>query len=561
MIPAKVLPISDEPDWRQHALPIMASLVVFSIFSIWGAITSEGFLEADAITHYLYARFAISEPHYLVNVWGRPLCTGLYALPAYFFGRIGVRIVSLILALGVSWTAYAIAKGQKHRWPALAMMFTLAQPLLFLHSFSELTELPFALILGLAFLAYQRKQFFWMALLVAISPLGRPEGFGFIGLAAVALVLHRQWAIIPFLFVGLLGWTYAGWQVFGSPRYDSSMPLPFHGLLWLKHEWPYAGDSLYERGNIFKYLALLPAVVSPFLFPAMVVGLFSPSPLAGEGRGEGAAPCDNSGTNADRCPTPHPNPLPQGERGSRILIAVIPFLILTGHSILHALGKMASSGELRYLLIVAPFWALLAARGWEWLSTRLDLQSPIRIAAILCVLPCLIQVKVEFKGYTFGYQTLPLKLNDDMLAAKRFAEWYKAWPEREKYPRLMASHPGTYLFLNKSPTDPSESVAWFETNFRTPPNGVVLAWDDVYGLYNADARRSVRRAELDAVGWVGMLQPWIWDNRISPGRNPYIFVSPYDINGDATPFVLGKFDSSATFSASRTYVSRSPPPR
>jgi len=50
-------------------------------------------------------------------------------------------------------------------------------------------------------------------------------------------------------------------------------------------------------------------------------------------------------------------------KSTEFLIAVIPFLILFAHSVIYALGLMASNGELRYMLIVAPFWALLAARG------------------------------------------------------------------------------------------------------------------------------------------------------------------------------------------------------
>ncbi len=46
--------------------------------------------------------------------------------------------------------------------------------------FSELTELPFAFLLAAAFLAYVRRWFFLMAILIGLSPLGRPEGFGFL---------------------------------------------------------------------------------------------------------------------------------------------------------------------------------------------------------------------------------------------------------------------------------------------------------------------------------------------------------------------------------------------
>jgi hypothetical protein len=39
-----------------------------------------------------------------------------------------------------------------------------------------------------------------------------------------------------------------------------------------------------------------------------------------------------------------------------VLIAVIPIGVLVVHSLLYWRGLMASNGELRYMLTVAPFW-------------------------------------------------------------------------------------------------------------------------------------------------------------------------------------------------------------
>src|SRR4051794_37275200 len=111
------------------AIAIIFAILCFSILSILASLASQGFLEADGCTHYLYARFAFAEPHYLVNIWGRPICTALYALPAQLAGRFGVRCCSLLLAVGCSLVACAIARKQDHPRPALALLFTLAQPL------------------------------------------------------------------------------------------------------------------------------------------------------------------------------------------------------------------------------------------------------------------------------------------------------------------------------------------------------------------------------------------------------------------------------------------------
>src|SRR6059058_902608 len=131
---------------KRDCLPIVLATMIFAALSLTAAVASPGFLEADACTHYQYARFALGEPHYLVNVWGRPFATALYAIPAVLGGRIAVRLTSLACALLIALGAYRIARRLGYRWPALAFVFTLCQPLLFLHSFSELTELPFALL-------------------------------------------------------------------------------------------------------------------------------------------------------------------------------------------------------------------------------------------------------------------------------------------------------------------------------------------------------------------------------------------------------------------------------
>src|SRR5438046_375454 len=118
-------PLRGSPEYRARgaAIPLLIAVVIFSLFSVTCAITSDGFLEADSCTHYLYARFAFAEPHYLVNVWGRPLCTGIYAIPAYLAGRAGVQWTSLLLAITCAVAATQIARRLGFRHPALAGIF------------------------------------------------------------------------------------------------------------------------------------------------------------------------------------------------------------------------------------------------------------------------------------------------------------------------------------------------------------------------------------------------------------------------------------------------------
>jgi hypothetical protein len=490
---------------EKQLLPMLLALAIFCSASIGYAIRSPGFLETDSLTHYLYARFALTERHYLVNIWGRPLVTGLYAVPAALGGRLGVRLTSLVLALACGFIAYAIARGQKYRLPGLALLFTLAQPLVFLHSFSELTELPFAALLGMAFLAYQRRQFLVMTALIGLSPLARPEGFGFIVLAALALIAHRRARWIPLLIVPLALWDFAGWKMFGSPQYQTNLPRPLHWVLWLKQNWPYAPTSLYDSGSIFHFLLLMPAVMSPLIFPALCVGV-----------ARAFARDISSGTDW--------KPVLRVD----CLIALIPLLILVGHSILYAAGKMASSGEMRYMAVVAPFWGILAARGWGWTFERLKWRHPFLWACLFAAAPAFVNWQPQIAGRLIGYRVLPLTLQQDMVIANRVAGLYRATDRSILYPHLLAAHPGVYYFLDRSPTSGLNSPQWNKQTIAEPLPGIMLVWDPVYGVYNSDANRSVKESDIEAAGWMldEELTDTINDEDMDDAERWSVWVSP-----------------------------------
>jgi hypothetical protein len=371
---------------------------------------------------------------------------------------IGAHMLSLALAIGCALVAQAVARGQGFRWPVMALIFTLAQPLVFLHSFSELTELPFALLLGGAFLAYQRRHWLVLAIIAGLGPLARPEGFGFLLLAAIGLAAHRRWWWLLVVPVPLLLWNHAGWLISGSAG-------PWWS--WLPRNWPYSRQSLYTSGHVLHFIALLPAVTSPLVFPATLLGVWRRI--------------------VDRVPDAH---LARCQR----LIAIIPLLILVGHSALYATGKLASSGELRYMLVVAPFWGLLSARGWEWAFARLDWRCPVRWAGAAALAGALANVV---------YPIVPLvpTPDEDYAKARRFVEWYRRSGLSARYPRVCAAHVFIYYFLDVSPTDARRGLEYARERVAPPPPGTILVWDPVYSLYNSDERRSIPLQELLDAGW------------------------------------------------------------
>ena len=456
-------------------------MAVFAVLSVLAAATSQGFLEADACTHYLSASFGFKQPLRLVSVWDRPLFMVLYTPAAAWGGVMGARLVSLVMALLCAWCAWRIAAKLEIRRAELAVIFTLGQPLVFLHSFAEMTELPFAVVIGLAFLAFLHQRWGWMALLLAISPLGRPEGFGFLALGTLALVTQRQWKWLLVLPSALMAWSLCGWLLWKMPDYG-------HGaanfLAWLPRQWPYSEVSAYDAGPLLlwkqqpsgwyasSFLIRLPMLIGPLLFPFLLLG----TGLALGGMRDKL-----------RC-----------NRGRGILIvALLPWCILAGHSFLWWRGMMASNGELRYLLVTAPLWAVTGAMGFSWLSPQLKIGraalSPVLIAGVLAALPAFANLY---------FRVVPLPLYEDDILSRQVAQWYSDDDQlRTKYPRLTASYIAVYMYLDYSPTDWDRTVLWGKRMVKQRPADVVLIWDEINGTKNADANMCVTRQELEQNRW------------------------------------------------------------
>ena len=522
-LPLSCAPTARRVDWA-NVVAWVLSCVIFAGLSGVLAFQSDSDLEADATTHFLFARFSLREHHYLVSVWGRPLCTLAYALTARIGtveqGRQYARLTSLGLAMIAAVVTYLIAKRQGFRRPILAFIFLLAQPIFFLHSFSELTEIPFAVILMLAFLAYQRRQWFAMALLTGILPLGRPEGFGFIMMAAVALLAHRRarwWIVLPLPF---LAWSFAGYYITSSA---SSNEL--HGWQWILNRewfswvfrhWPYSYRSTYGSGSIVSFLGRLPVLVSPLIFPFVLVGIgVGLRGVSGERARSFRVPQDDNRrhvlqrylakTHEQRC---------------EIWIVLIPLSILIVHSLIWWKGLMGSNGELRYLVIVGPFFAMIAARGWEWAWPHFEWKAPLFWAGVVSLLPMTVNL---------FYRVLPFPLYEDGLVARDVARWYTGDEKlRRNYPKIMPTPPGIAFFMDLSQSDSAHAIAASKMSIGQAPPGVLLVWDAIYGQHNSSADMCVPLDLIEKAGWVHL-------RRFERGdRYCEVFLSPENVRGEKT---------------------------
>jgi hypothetical protein len=233
---------------------------------------------------------------------------------------------------------------------------------------------------------------------------------------------------------------------------------------------------------LLKYVAMLPAIVSPLVFPATLAGValaLALTPLVGAIRTRGATEAGDASRldHRVRC---------------LALVAIIPVGVLVGHSLLHWRGLMASSGEVRYLLTVGAFWGLLSAIGFEWIFRRFQLPAMWHAAAVASVA----WLPVNAYWHLMPYRPLP-----DWRDAERIVAWYHQSSLADRFPTIVAAHPGVTFHLRQRPGDMKQSVV------EQRPAGTLYVWDPLYSLHNADSSRIIRVEALEGAGWREIVLP------------------------------------------------------
>jgi hypothetical protein len=170
--------------------------------------------------------------------------------------------------------------------------------------------------------------------------------------------------------------------------------------------------------------------------------------------------------------------------------------VLGGHSYLYWRGAMSSNGEVRYMLVVAPFWALLSARGWSWVFGTFNWKRPLALAGLAALLPI---------GVNWMYKVLPVVTMPDWREAEQIADWYRKNGASKEYPHLASSHPALLYWLDMSPTDPRR-IEWRKDiiDSHPLPPGTILIWDRIGAMFNSDSSRTISLDELYAAGWKPM---------------------------------------------------------
>lgn len=288
---------------------------------------------ADGATHFLEAQWAWRSGHHslLVDVWGRPLFTLIYSLPAAL-GYRAAKLFTVVISLAAAWQCWRVAKLLRFERPALVIPLLFLQPTFLGVAPETMTEPLFGLVLIVALRLHFEGRVRVGAVLASLLPLARPEGPFLVVLWGVWILLDSRlsgawWRRIPttiLLATGVVVWWLAALAITRDP-------------LWIRHNAPWTLTSaVASHGSFWLYWNMRWEILGPLLWRVFSVGMAA---------------------------------LLIRRRTLQLPSLVLVIFLL--HSTMWAKGLMNTEGFPRYITCTAPAIALITLAGWNVLADAL----------------------------------------------------------------------------------------------------------------------------------------------------------------------------------------------
>ena len=421
------------------ALALMTLLGIALIFLFPGC------PEQDTNYHFLGARTAWSNPWLFVDVWGRPLYTTLYALPA-FLGFTATRFFAVGIGVAIGWQTWRLACDLRLERAWLVILFLLGQPVFFELFPDLLTEPLFALVFVVALRLHLRGRRRSGMLIASLHPLARPEG-------VFLCLLWGAWVVAETFYPVTSLQTSIGWKLI---RIVPSTVILATGVsiwwiaatcitrdpLFILHNWPSTWhQGVYGSGTLFSYSRRSLEFMGTLLAAPFVLGLWL-------------------------------------KIRARTWIAITTSFVLLFflHTLFRAYGFFGEAGYPRYMVSVAPVIAVLTLVGWNTIAMRVE-KSSRHVCGISGATVLSLSLVASFCYLDW------FPWARDPIAIREMSDWLHEHPQ--PYKRLIWSNArmciDSGLTLEESPSLGSSSRQTNLALLRDAPSGTLVFWDDHFG--------------------------------------------------------------------------------
>ena len=351
--------------------PVVLLLLVSTVvFMLLAKLSMGSYGGADSYMHYFFAKYAFTYPKNLLDHWGKPLFT-LLASPWAQMGFWGIRLFNITCAISSALISYLISKKLELKSAIIAPTLTLFATLGLPVYLSGLTEPLFAFLLIFSIYLWVREKFILSAVAISYIVLVRTEGFLFLPLFFIGLLLLKQYKAIPFLIFGvflysLLGHLYLDdffWLISGSP-YGSE---PIYGNGDILHFWNYRKETF---GTLYVILFFVGLIT---IFVKLLKGYLNLKAIINWG-----------------------------------LIVGCFVGYFAAHSVVWMLGTGSSAGLTRVMIGIVPLGALVATQSVEILNSIPKLNTKKYLISIL-ISVVFIALQIVELGKAGGHISIPTK--------------------------------------------------------------------------------------------------------------------------------------------------------
>jgi hypothetical protein len=324
--------------------------------------------QEDSYAHYLLAKYAWKHYRLFIDIWARPIPTIILSLTAPF-GIIPVKILTIIISLLCGFLTYKTAKTIKLKYAEFVFPFLIFQPYFLLLSVNPLTEIFFATMLVVSLLLFLRKNYLASTIICSLLPLVRPEGFFFLFLWLIILIIIKKWRLLPYLGLGTIIWYILGL-------------IQSSDTLWFYYNFPWLGkQGFYGSGGILNYVNLFPKITGSLL-PFFLIGFIYLII----------------------------------RKQFFLIVIFIYFFVL--HILLWKYGLFKSSGYARYFVCMTPIIAIVGLYGYNFLASLFKIKKSLIILSVFSIVFALLSISSIYK-------IQPSKLNSDHLIINDAYRYYK----------------------------------------------------------------------------------------------------------------------------------------
>ena len=220
----------DRRKWfRDRSAAIGVALVVGWLIFLWHE--STGTAMQDEFLHTMISRSIWSDPRWLIDSWGRPVNTLIYAVPS-LFGIFGVRLAAVLMSAGTVGLSLRLGKRVGLSNTVLIPLMFTGQQLFDRHAFLGLTQAPFMLGITLVSVLILENRNGAAALTAGCLPLIRSEGVLLTAGLALVFLRRRQWRELGLVAAPYLIYLASHWLLVGSgpaSGLTDAKPTTFYG--------------------------------------------------------------------------------------------------------------------------------------------------------------------------------------------------------------------------------------------------------------------------------------------------------------------------------------------